>query len=273
MHHTRFLCIIAFASAFVCQLCGTAECYAQWEGREEIVSNVEKTFVDPPEMVRLDKTSRVWADKKNKLVVVDGYITLTNGQLEMLACPVRTKEHESIIALFTKAQFIHAGLLAVGAKKGKPVAWEPKYAPPTGSKIGVFALWKDDKGKKHMIDAREWVREVGTEKGTLQMPFVFAGSGFWTDPDDGTKHYMAEAGDLICVSNFSTATLDIPTKSSQANSGLMFATFTERIPKIKTPVRVVLQVMDEAKESSEEKASDKEKKKPKVIEALLKTIK
>jgi hypothetical protein len=219
-------------------------CFGQWSGREDKLAAVEKTFGDPPGMTRLDRVSRVWADKQNKRVVVDGYIALTAGQLEMLACPVGTKEHESVIAVFSKAHVIHAGLLAVGAKPGTPVKWEPQFSPPSGSEIQVFALWKDEEGKKHSIDARKWVQELGTEDKNLSVNFVFAGSGFWKDPDTGKSEYLAESGDLICVSNFSTAMLDIPVESAQANSGLLFVAFTERIPEKSTPVRLVLQVVD-----------------------------
>jgi len=51
---------------------------------------------------------------------------------------------------------------------------------------------------------------------------------------------MAESGDLICVSNFPTATLDVPVKSSQANEELLYEPFTERIPPRDTKVRLVL---------------------------------
>jgi len=228
----------------------SSACTAQWQGREALLKAVEKTFGDPPGLTRLDPVSRVWVDKKNQRVVVDGFVALKAGQLEMLACLVGTKEHESIFAVFSKAQIVHAGLLAVGAKQGKPVQWEPEYQPPSGSEIQVMALWKDAEGKKQIVDTREWVREVGTEDKTLDVNFVFAGSVLWDDPDTGEKRYLAEGGDLICVSNFSTATLDVPMKSSQVNSGLMFAAFTDRIPETGTPVRLVLQVID-AKRSAD----------------------
>ncbi len=69
----------------------------------------------------------------------------------------------------------------------------------------------------------------------------------WKDPDTGEERYLAESGDLICVSNFSTATLDVPLNSSQANSGLMFAAMTDAIPPEGTPVRLVLQLVDDKK--------------------------
>ena len=70
--------------------------------------------------------------------------------------------------------------------------------------------------------------------------WVFAGSGFWTDERTGKRYYQAEAGDFICVSNFSTAMLDIPVESSQDNAELLFVANTKAIPPLGTPVRLVL---------------------------------
>ncbi|MEZ6081968.1 MAG: YdjY domain-containing protein [Pirellulaceae bacterium] len=75
---------------------------------------------------------------------------------------------------------------------------------------------------------------IGTKDEILKPNWVFAGSILWEDPDTGDKLYQAEGGDLVCVSNFSTATLDIPLESSQVNSGLMFASFSEH-PPLRTP--------------------------------------
>lgn len=231
---------------FTAWLSATAPVCSQWEAKTAILKTVEKTFGDPPGMVRLDPKDRVWADKKSHRVVVDGYVALRQGQLEMLACLTGTKEHESIVATFCKAQTVHAGLLAIGAKQGTPVKWEPAYIAPTGSEIQVFALWMEGDKKKN-INVREWVRVVGSESATLDTNFVFAGSSFWQDPDTGDKIYQAESGDLICVSNFSTSTLDVPIESSKANSGLLFAAFTDRIPPEGTPIRLVLQLVEDKK--------------------------
>jgi hypothetical protein len=69
---------------------------------------------------------------------------------------------------------------------------------------------------------------------------VFAGSAFWKDPADGQEYYQADGGDLICVSNFPTATLDLPLQSSQANDSLMFEVFEDRVPARGTAVELVL---------------------------------
>jgi hypothetical protein len=202
-------------------------------------SAAEKSSLElKPRLIRLSKDHPIWIDPQRKLVVVDGEIAMREGALEMFACPKGTKEHESVIAVQSTGQLMHAGLLAVGATAGHPVRFDPEYTPATGSVIEVWVLWQDDQGN-HRVRAQDWIKNVKTDQ-PMEHPWVFGGSGFWTDETTGEKHYHADAGDLICVSNFSTAMLDLPIESSQANDALLYAAFTERIPPRGTKVRLVL---------------------------------
>jgi ketosteroid isomerase-like protein len=194
---------------------------------------------DDAGLVRLSKEDAVWIHPQRKLVVIEGEVAFREGFLEMFACPKGTKEHESLIAVNTKAYVIHAALLAVGAEPGRPVQFNPEYRAAEGPVIDIHILWRDAGGKKQTIRAQEWVRNTETQK-EMEQDWVFGGSGFWTDEETGTRHYYAEQGDLICLSNFATATLDVPVESSQANDALMFEAFTERVPPRGTPVRLVL---------------------------------
>ncbi|QEG35483.1 hypothetical protein Pr1d_27820 [Bythopirellula goksoeyrii] len=185
------------------------------------------------------KPDVVWVDSEERKVYVDGYVSLREGMLEMFACPVGTKEHESVVAVFSRAQTIHAALLAVGAKVGQPVSFRPKFRPASGTEIDIEVRWQDEAKKWQSTKAQEWIKDIKTGKSMTQ-PWVFAGSGFWKDEETGKEYYQAEAGDLVCVSNFSTATLDIPIESSQGNEGLLFEANTDEIPHLGTPVRLVL---------------------------------
>jgi hypothetical protein len=188
---------------------------------------------------RLDPKSEVWVDKERGVVIVDGAVSLRRGLLEMFACPRRTKEHESVVAVNAKAFLVHVGLISVGAEVGKPVQFEPEYAPPSGTEIEITVIWPDETGKLQKARAQDWIRDLKT-KQAMTLPFVFAGSGFYKDEQTGQQYYLAEQGDFICVSNFATATLDVPAESTQANEGLMFEAFTENIPALGTPVRLEL---------------------------------
>jgi hypothetical protein len=208
---------------------------------------------DSPEGLRkLSKTSDIWLDLNRKAVVADGQVCLREGQLEMFACPKGTKEHESVVSLTCQSEEVHAGLLAAGAKPGKPVSYDPKYQAATGQIIDIYVLWKDAEGNKHQARAQEWVKDTKTGKA-LAYDWVFAGSGFWKDEETGKEHYRANGGDLVCVSNFPTATLDLPVKSSDSNDSLEFAPFTEHIPPRGTKVRVVFIPRPEKPKSAEAK--------------------
>jgi hypothetical protein len=197
-------------------------------------------LTEPPTLTRMSPEYDIWVDPKRKIVIVDGKVALRDGLLEMFACPKGTKEHESIVAVNCKAQFIHGGLIAVGAEPGHPVSFTPEYKSATGPVVQVRVLWKDEKGNNRTALAQEWVQHTKTGQ-QLEYSWVFGGSEVHVDETTGKKTYLADGGDLICVSNFTSAMLDLPIPSSDSNAGLSFRAFTERIPPIGTPVRLVLE--------------------------------
>ena len=193
---------------------------------------------DPPGAKKLPDPDAVWVDLKNHQVLADGHISLREGYLEMFACIVGTKEHESVVALRTRAATLHAALLAVGAVDGDPVEFQPKFRPPTGTEIDIEVHWIDEQGKWQKTRAQDWVLDVRTKK-PMSQPWVFAGSIIMKDEETGKEYYMAEGGELVCVSNFATATLDIPVESTASDEGLSFEANTKLIPPLGLPVRLV----------------------------------
>lgn len=191
-----------------------------------------------PDLKRLSPKEEVWIDPARRQVIVGGRIAIAAGPIEFFACPAGTKEHESVVATLASARLVHAALLAIGLEPGRPVSFDPDYVAATGPRVAIRARWKDAGGNEQDRDAREWVRNIrtGTE---LDADWVFAGSSFWTDPSDGIEYYQADGGDLVCVSNFPTATLDLPVESSQANDALLFEVFEGRVPPAGTPVELV----------------------------------
>ncbi|MDA9857118.1 YdjY domain-containing protein [Rubripirellula sp.] len=198
---------------------------------------VRKAFEAPPNSKQLS-SRLVWIDREKQRVYADGFVTMRDGPLEMFACPVGTKEHEAIVATISKSSELHTALLAIGAQPGTPVSYVPNFVPATGQRIRVWICYYDKDSQFKAVDARRWVQKNGTNK-QMDSDWVFAGSGFWKDPSNGREYYRADSGDMICVSNFSTAMLDIPVASSADASNLLYIPFTERIPERGTPVRLV----------------------------------
>jgi hypothetical protein len=191
------------------------------------------------QMLRVSKDHSIWIDLKRRWVVVDGWVCLREGELEMFACTVGTKEHESVITLKTKSRLVHASLLAVGAKIGNTVKFSPEYKAASGTVIDIIVLWKDKNEKKHAVPGQQWVKHYRNGK-PLEYPWVFAGSGFFKDELSMSEIYYGDGGDLICVSNFSSATMDLPVQSSKDNNDLLYQARTASIPPIQTSVRMVM---------------------------------
>ncbi len=192
-----------------------------------------------PELRRLSQTDEIWLDLPGKRVVVGGRIALAEGEIEVFACPKGSKEHEAIVATLCPARLVHAGLLAIGLEPGNPVSFDPEYVPAKGPQVAVFVRWKDVDGAWQERPAQELIRNTKTGE-PLAADWVFAGSGFWRDPADGTEHYQADGGDMICVSNFPGAMLDLPIESSDANEALLFQAFEGRVPPAGTAVELIL---------------------------------
>lgn len=217
-----------------------------WCSADEVSTDrqPETTKVTPlpplgPDWIRLGEKDKCWINRKQRQVAIDGEVCLRRGYLEMFACIKNTKEHESVVGLDSKAFLIHTALLAAGAKTGSPATYRPEYKPATGTTIDVFLEWIGGDGKRRRVKAQQWVRDLRTRK-PMQHEWVFGGSSIWEDPESKTRYYRAEGGEVICVSNFPTAMMDLPIESSQANDELLFEAFTENIPPRRTPVRVYL---------------------------------
>ncbi len=231
-------CVAHWCFVFLATLC-VRPAIAETGKPEEKNAAIRELGPVPESLKRLSPAGEVWVDLKRKLVVVDGVVALRDGVLEMFACPKNTKEHEAVVAVNATAQLVHTGLLAVGAIPGHPVQFEPTYKAASGPEVEIWVLWIDAAGRQQKVRAQEWVKELKSGK-PMSQPWVFAGSGFWRDETVGKEYYMGDAGDLICVSNFPSATLDVPVKSSQENSDLVFTAFAEHIPPSGTKVRLVL---------------------------------
>jgi hypothetical protein len=196
---------------------------------------------------QLTPTLRV--DMVNRVVEVEAEVVLREGPLELLLCPRRTKEHESILATEIDPRHFQLALLMVGAVPGSPARFETKslpngqtvneMRPPTGQPLKIW-VERTRNGRQTRTDARQWVRDAGTQK-TLAAPFVFAGSGFATVAGVERPVFLANDGDLVCVANFPGAVVDVAIRSSANDAERSFEAYTERIPPVGTKVRVIFE--------------------------------
>jgi hypothetical protein len=192
-----------------------------------------------PQLRRLSPTEEIWIDVAQRQVVVGARVALDTGPIEVFACPRGTKDYEAVVSTLASARLVHTALLAIGLEPGSPVSFDPDYAAATGPPVSVTMRWQDAEGVVREARGQDWVRDARTGK-PLTVDWVFAGSRRWQDDRDGTDVYEADQGDLVCVSNFPSATLDLPIESSDTNDDLLFEVFAGRVPPKGTEVDMIL---------------------------------
>jgi hypothetical protein len=114
-------------------------------------------------------------------------------------------------------------------RKQKELLW---YGPMTDAQKKEFLAMSEDRAWREAITH---FHERGQSRG-MRADWVFVGSVLGVDETTGEKSYAAEEGQYICVSNFSTAMIDIALRSSDQAAELAFEAWTEKIPPKGTPV-------------------------------------
>ncbi|MBN8598318.1 MAG: hypothetical protein J0L78_11655 [Planctomycetes bacterium] len=193
----------------------------------------------------------VRVDLKERLVEFDGVVpvnahTKANLKvfLETTVCAFDSKEHESLVVTKSKPSQVHAALLLIGLKPGKPGAWkqdeQKKWVgiPPEGEELDVRFVLKDADGKEREVDPAEWIVNIKDGRSLRAIApdakWVFAGSKLVSKepppraPGEGVvppapaggaapppapqarEHYLADTeGTLIGLTSFGTETIGL----------------------------------------------------------------
>jgi len=218
----------------------------------------ETPLADPKSrLTPLNKEKTLFLEKKpdgGMRVLVVSEVCLREGLLEVLVCKLRTKEHESILRVDLDPRYIHAALVATGAKVGSPVQFvnpkngELEYKPASGQKIRVSVHYKRN-SELQTHAAQDWILDKKTKK-PMAHDWVFAGSRFIRNPDapkDDPEYYCANNGEIICLSNFVDSMLDLPVEVSKDEIDLHFEPITKKIPPLKTKVWLILEPIADKK--------------------------
>ena len=196
-------------------------------------------------------------DLAERRITIASEVCLQKGWLELLLCVAdRMKEHESILKTQARPSDVHAALLALGLTQGKPAYWaqvdgEPIQAiPPRGPKLTIRLRWKDDDGKVHEAPSSDWLRAVAEPPVAVPEEWIFVGS----DILPGDTYWADDTGELICVSNFASAVIDVPFESTADDQTLLFAAATAAIPPVGTMVEVIIMPVEGAENAEHARA-------------------
>ena len=188
-------------------------------------------------------------------VSLDAEVCLREGVLEFLLVSWQTKTHESVLHTKAKPSHLHAALLMLGLTPGKPARWSgddeaARFLPPAGAELAIELTWKDTRGRDRRSPAGTWLRGAEGREITSPDRWVFVGSQIL--PDGG---YWAELdGEVISVTNFASAVIDVPFRSSNANDLRELYANTGSIPPLGTKVTVTFTALPGAEKAAHARA-------------------
>ena len=209
-----------------------------------------------------------------KTIDLDATVCMDSGPLELVACGEGTKEHESIVALKSRAMHIHTALLLIGANHGHPAIRRPKVGesgiwenlPPKGDSLEVWFLITDQKDgvtekpiTEFVIQTKDRPDEVNGsivnspqdqeririgEAQRFPNHFLFAGSQL-LNTKSGPRRYLADqSGNYISIATFGDEVLCLPFLESKINDALTWQIKPNTLPKVGTEVTLRLKLKE-----------------------------
>ncbi len=180
----------------------------------------------------------IWIDWLNREVALEAKVVLRRGQLELLACSPKTREHESILVVLGRPRDIYHAMGLIGLEPGSPVRFDSQDRhplPPTGESLLLRIRYKHE-GKVRTVPASAWLRRPASEKPIAGMAWVFAGSH---STSDGRFAGDAE-GTVVALVDFASALIAVGALHTSDNDALWLEAETEAIPPIGTPCRLII---------------------------------
>ncbi len=204
---------------------------------------------------------------------MDGEICKRDGLLELFATLKGKREHESIVRVTAKPSLVHAGLMMLDVKPGKPGhfthskvkmkdekgqevledVWTPHH--PTGGRVSVSVIYTTKDGRQQEISMKQWIKHKKTGKPADSDQFVFAGSKIQEikpvefDEEGNPKPskqpartvYLADTeGTHIALVTFGFEVLAWPETASDSDERLMWEANTDVLPPLNSKVTVRL---------------------------------
>ena len=184
-------------------------------------------------------------DTKAGEVRLEGKVVQRDVSLELVVCTEGTREHESVIATKAKPSHVTFALAMLGLKEGKPGYMTPggAFSPPAGDVLDLtvrFTLEKVEGGEKKTevreVPAWKLLRLSGAETGLVRpIEWVYVGQ-----QGRAALEAADSEGTIVCLSNFSTAVIDVPFESTDVNANLLYEANAEVIPARGTAAELVV---------------------------------
>jgi hypothetical protein len=166
--------------------------------------------------------------------------------VEVIACwpyPKGQKAHETVVTIDIKPSEVHQALEKLGLKPGKPAMGESKE-PPQGPEVMVYLQFDGPDGRSKRVPIEKTLLDPKTNKNMPKVKWRFTGSTMTKpSPDKDDKVYGADlTGTLIAIFPVTSETVMQTSLTMKEEKYLKLETDTNLLPKVGTPVKLVLEL-------------------------------
>lgn len=178
-------------------------------------------------------------DAEARVIDIDATVCLHEGMLELVACTVGTKEHESVVAIKALPKHVHLMLVLLGVKPGGPARMVPideektrwRDIPARGHPIDVSLVYTDASGEAIETPIEQFLQN-SSSKAFPSSTFLFTGSGIHVVEGQTGVYLADQSGNFISISNFGDEVLGRSESFSHANEDLLWKVRGEGLPEI-----------------------------------------
>lgn len=172
---------------------------------------------------------------------VQGWVNMTAGVVEVLACAPEGKLHESLLVLDCVPSGLHAGLMALGLQPGTPgrVEGGGEFKPPTGERVAIELRWVDANGVERRTRPEDWLWDAHGKRPMSRQDWIYAGS--FEVPIEGRPGAVSLAADAVksLAVTYHDATTLLQLEGLQSLDDTTYEVNTTSVPPKGTPVVVV----------------------------------
>lgn len=194
-------------------------------------------------------------DRDRRQIIVDGKIAPRKIDhpsykeiypIEVIACwafPRGQKAHETVITFDVKPSAVHAGLVSLGLKPGKPAFGESKD-PPAGPEVKIFLEFTDAGGQLKKLPIEKTLIDPKTNKNLPPLKWRFTGSVMSKpDPNKEETVYGADlTGTLISIFPVTEQTVFQTNLTMKEEKYVKLETDKKVLPKEGTAVKLIIEV-------------------------------
>lgn len=184
-----------------------------------------------PSPVRWEGTAAVLGsvqlDSATKTVTATGWVNQIEGPIEVLACGIKGKVHESVFVLVLNPLDLQAALLLAGLKGGPPMP-ALGAGPPQGAPVDIFVEWQAGE-ETRKVRAESFVWNLEENAALPETPWTFTGS---VVKDGQFKAFAEESLVVTYWDPYAIVNLPLP---CGANDEILTVN-TNTVPPYQTPV-------------------------------------